>query len=112
MDSLKFHPGLPCSTFLLLKQPYGHFRGGKWPVALFYPLGHPMLYAYEFDLLFPPRDEIAGSGGRLCCQQQSMKLLWVNSGIRCIPKHMAWGVQRAPVCLADVKIFRREEAPL
>jgi hypothetical protein len=34
MDSLKFHPGPPCSNFLflggrpLLKQPYGHFRGG------------------------------------------------------------------------------------
>jgi hypothetical protein len=35
MDSLKFHPGLPCPTLVRpmgvppLKQPYGRFRGGS-----------------------------------------------------------------------------------
>jgi hypothetical protein len=45
MDSLKFHPGPPCSTFLL---------PGGGPL-LFYPLGHLTPYAYEFDLFFPKR---------------------------------------------------------
>jgi hypothetical protein len=102
MDSLKFHPGQPCSTFLLpggrslLKQPYGHFRGSP-------PIGQvascPLLppwtpNAYELDLLFPPRDEIAESIRHLCRQQQLMKWLWVNSGLRCIYKCTVWGVQR------------------
>jgi hypothetical protein len=53
-----------------------------------------MSNAYEFDLLFPPRDEIAESIRHLCHQEQSMKWLWVNYGIRCIYKRMVWGVQR------------------
>jgi hypothetical protein len=102
MDSLKFHPGQPCSTCLLpgarslLKQPYGLFRGSP-PIgrAACGPLLPPWTpHAYEFDLLFPPRDEIALSIIHLCRQQQSMKWLWVNSGIRCIYKCTVWGVQR------------------
>jgi hypothetical protein len=41
MDSLKFHPGPPCPTFLL---PYP--AGGR-PVAVSYPPGHPTPYAYD-----------------------------------------------------------------
>jgi hypothetical protein len=50
MDFLKNHPAchaLLCYALLrpadgpLLKRPYGRFK-----VAIFYPLGHPTLYAY------------------------------------------------------------------
>jgi hypothetical protein len=49
MDSLKFHPGLPCPTLLRPagglppKWPYSHFWGGL-PAVVFYPLGYPTSY--------------------------------------------------------------------
>jgi hypothetical protein len=54
MDSLKFHLGPPCPTFLRpaggppLKQPYSgvaHLQVGR-PAAVFSPSGHPTPYAY------------------------------------------------------------------
>jgi hypothetical protein len=58
MDSLKFHPGSPCPTFLRLvggpplKRPHSRFRGnlpaGWRPAAVFYPFGRPTPYAYAF----------------------------------------------------------------
>jgi hypothetical protein len=53
MDSLKFHPGLPCLTLLCpaggppLKWPHGLAcpQGGR-PVLVFYLFGDPTLYAY------------------------------------------------------------------
>jgi hypothetical protein len=41
MDSLKFHPGLSCPTLL---RP----AGGP-PLNVFYPIGHPTLYAYGYS---------------------------------------------------------------
>jgi hypothetical protein len=50
MDSLRFHLGLPCSTFLRpaggppLKRPYGLMAVSA---MIFYPLGRPMPYTYD-----------------------------------------------------------------
>jgi hypothetical protein len=52
MDSLKFHPGPPCPTFLRPvggpppKRPYACFLGGL--PAVFYRFGHPTPYACTF----------------------------------------------------------------
>jgi hypothetical protein len=59
MDSLKFHPDLPCPTLLRPaggpppKLPYSHFgcclpAGGGQPAAVFYPLGYPTPYGPEY----------------------------------------------------------------
>jgi len=57
MDSLKFHPGLPCPTLLPPaggpppERPYDCFRGcppaGWAACGCLLPSGHPTLYAYE-----------------------------------------------------------------
>jgi hypothetical protein len=46
MDSLKFHPGLPCPTLLRL--------AGGLPAAVFYPFGHPTPYAYVHEVVTRP----------------------------------------------------------
>jgi hypothetical protein len=57
MDSLKFHPALLCPILLNpvdgppLKRPYGCSKGelpkdGR-PTAIFFPLRHPIPYAYN-----------------------------------------------------------------
>jgi hypothetical protein len=54
MDSIKFHPGLPCPILLRpaggspLNRPYGCFWGGPPAerAAVFYPFGHPTPYVY------------------------------------------------------------------
>jgi hypothetical protein len=58
MDSLKFHPGSPCSTLLPkggspLKWPYDRFRDGppagrqgERPAAVVHPFGHPTPSSY------------------------------------------------------------------
>jgi hypothetical protein len=52
MDSIKFHLGLLCPIFLCLGPTA--ISGvaclqGRWPAAIFYPLGHPTPYAYVKD---------------------------------------------------------------
>jgi hypothetical protein len=50
MDSLKFHPGPPCPTLLHPETalwPLQVSGGFGWPVAVFYPFGHPTSYAYD-----------------------------------------------------------------
>jgi hypothetical protein len=41
---------------LPLKRPHGRFKGGlpTWPAAVFYPFGHPILYAYADRLIRIP----------------------------------------------------------
>jgi hypothetical protein len=72
MDSLEFHPGLPCLTLFRpaggspLKRPYSPFRGGPpaWQVAccVFYPFGYLTPYVYnrkyrkQKDVIF--RDDV------------------------------------------------------
>jgi hypothetical protein len=50
------YPSMPCGR-PPLKQPYGLFRGGRFfsglPVAVSYPLGHPMPYASVKRALIP-----------------------------------------------------------
>jgi uncharacterized protein YyaL (SSP411 family) len=50
MDSLKFHSGLPSPTLLTgLMAVSGVARQqGGWPLAVFYPFGHPTPYACFF----------------------------------------------------------------
>jgi hypothetical protein len=62
MDSLKFHPDLPCPTLRLpagglpMKCPYGVASPqGERPAAVFYPFGHPPLYAYGIILYGCPK---------------------------------------------------------
>jgi hypothetical protein len=60
MDSLKFHPGLPCPTLLCpagrpFLKPFAAVlkvalpQGGQ-PAVKFYPFGHPMPYTYDLIL--------------------------------------------------------------
>jgi len=50
MDSLKYCQGLPCPTLNALKAVLGLARPqGLRPEPIFYPLGHPMHYAYDFE---------------------------------------------------------------
>jgi hypothetical protein len=53
MDSLKFHLGPPCLTLLCPAGRPPLKRQGRQPAAVFYPLGHPTLYAYERSLRGP-----------------------------------------------------------
>jgi hypothetical protein len=48
MDSLKFHPRLPCLTLLrLIAVSVVAHPQGAWPAAVCYFFGHPKTYAYE-----------------------------------------------------------------
>jgi hypothetical protein len=48
MDSIKFHPGLPCSTVLhpAGRPPHRTTPQGTQPAAVFYHFGHPTRYAF------------------------------------------------------------------
>jgi hypothetical protein len=51
MDSLKFHPGLPCPTLLCPVSGVARLQV-RWLAAFFYPLGHTTPYAYGIFVIF------------------------------------------------------------
>jgi hypothetical protein len=80
LDSLKFHPGLPCPTLLRpaggppLKRPHGHFSGSpptrRVPAAFFYPFGHRSPYVCSLHLFLWIPHKVS----QICLEVQ--KLQW------------------------------------
>jgi hypothetical protein len=82
-----------------LKQPYGRFRDdllagvvclqGGWPAAIFYPLGHPMQYAYALRKRLRPLVEVDSVKSKPIC-------LRFAHGRTCRRPTFAWRVHGPP----------------